>query len=164
MTSVQLLKTSLYYLELATSHHLSLLAKTDHFIVNTDGTQSKFICLKSKLSRWHTGSITGKRALILSIVGHEKKSELNIQQCVRKQMVFSSPRVFISISADLSGASLNSWARLFCWIYISVQILKNLLKAFAEDRERVPRNSSSVNHLSQIWELYRTSCICVFCM
>lgn len=145
MTSVQLLITSLYYLELATNHHLSLLAKIDHFVLNTDGTWSEFICLKSKLSRWNTGKIIGKRALILSIVGHEKKSELNIQQYVRKQMVFLSPRVFISISADLSVASLNSWARLFfCWTYISVQILKNLLRAFAKDREWVPRNISSI--------------------
>lgn len=133
-TSVQLLIT-LYYLKRATNHHLSLLAKADHFILNTDGTRSELICKKSKLSRCNTCSIIGKRALILSIVGHEKKSELNIQQYVRKQMVFSSFRDFISISADLSVASLNSWARLFCWTCISVQILKTLLKDFAKDRK-----------------------------
>lgn len=120
MTSVQLLIPLLQYLELATNHHLSLLAKTDHFILNTDGTWAKFICLESKLS-----NVAGKRAVILSIVGHEKKSELNIQQDVRKQIVFQSPRVSISISADRSVASLNSWDRLFCWTYVSVQILKN---------------------------------------
>lgn len=38
MTSVQLLITSLCYLGQATNHHLSLLAKRDHFIVNTDST------------------------------------------------------------------------------------------------------------------------------
>lgn len=131
----QLLITSLYYLKRATNHHLSLLAKVDHFILNAECTRSELICLKSKLSRCNTCNIIGKRALILSIVGHEKKSELNIQQYVRKQMVFSSLRGFISISADLSVASLNSWARLFCWTCIWVQILKNLLKAFAKDRK-----------------------------
>ena len=40
MTSAQLFITSLYHLELATNHHLSLLAKIDHFILNTDGTWS----------------------------------------------------------------------------------------------------------------------------
>lgn len=160
MTSVQLLITSLCYLGQATNHHLSLLAKRDHFILNTDSTWSQFICLKSKLSRWNMGNIIGKSTLILSIVGHEKKSEFNIQQYVRKQMVFSSPRVFISISADLSVASLKSWARLFfCWTYISVHILKNLLKAFVNDQKYL-----LYSYLSQIWELYRTPCICVFCM
>lgn len=144
MTPVQLLVTSVYYLELATNHHLSLLAKMDHFVLNTDGTPIEFIRLKSKLSRWNSCNIIGKRALILSIVGHEKKSELNIQQYVRKQMVFSSRRAFISISADLSGASLNSWARLFCRTYVSVKILKNLLKAIGKDREWVPKSISPI--------------------
>lgn len=144
MTPVQLLVTSVYYPELATSCHVSLLAKMDHFVLNADSTPSEFVCLKSKLSRWNSCNIIGKRALILSIVGHEKKPELNVQQYVRKQMVFSSRRVFISISADLSGASLNSQARLFCRTYISVKILKNLLKAFAKDREWVPWSISPI--------------------
>lgn len=127
----------MYYLELATNLQLSLLAKIDHFILNTDGTWSEFICLKSKLSRCNNCNIIWKRALILSIVGHENKSELNIQQYVRKQMVFSSPKVFIGISADLSVASLSTWARLFCWTYISVKILNNLIKPFAKDRKWV---------------------------
>lgn len=144
--SVQLLLASLHYLAPAAaviSRCWPKQMKADPFILNADGT--RFICRNSKLSRGHAGNIIGQRALILCIVGHEKKSRLNVQQHIGKQTAFSSPRIFISNSADLSVASLKSRAGLFfCRTYSSIQIVKNLLKAFAEDREWVPRNISCI--------------------
>lgn len=91
MTSVHLLIPLLCYLELATNHHLSLLAKRDHFILNTDGTWAEFICLESKLSKYNTCNVVGKRAVILSIVGHEKKSELNISSMSENKQYSNHP-------------------------------------------------------------------------